>query len=531
MADVNLKTEIEPLDGTPEKRLFWSIISDYDLRTALTELVDNALDLWLSTKSATSLHVQLTIDADRQLITLIDNAGGVRREDLRLLIAPGGSNNSPDSAIIGIFGVGSKRAVVAIAEHVSIKTRHGHDRSFQIDIEKEWLESEGWELPLYEIPDTEPGTTRIELMQLRRKLVDTDVAALLSHFGEAYAWFLQQNGCTISVNGTAVQPKAFDVWAYPPEHSPQRVEFETWPDGSGSLKVEIVAGLIRDRDPVAENYGVYFYCNNRLIAKDLKVREVGYFVSSEAGVPHPDASLCRAIVRLTGPAKLMPWNSSKNGINFEHLAFEHLRKTLIQLVSHFSSLSRRLKDSWAENVFPYAEGETEVIPPDTAIKQGKLILPSLPKINKPRSEKLKAKNKKQIEDQPWALGLVEAVAAVDIITRQKLQTRTRIALILLDSNFEIALKEFIVHRADLFPPTIYNDGKIKQLFANRDNVIQEVNSKVPLDGKLLKRAKHFYALRNKLIHERATVSIPDEEIDNYRAVVQEFLNKLFQLEF
>jgi hypothetical protein len=531
MAEVNLKTEIGILDGTPEKRLFWSIISDYDLKTALTELVDNALDLWLSTKNRSPLSVQVNVDSDRQIITLIDNAGGVRHEDIRLLITPGGSNNSPDATAIGIFGVGSKRAVVAVAEHVRIKTRHHDDQSFQIDIEKEWLESDGWDLPLYEIPEIVPGTTMIELTQLRRKLVDTDAAALLSHFGETYAWFLQQSGCAITVNGVCAEPKAFDAWAYPPDYLPQRVEFETWPDGSGSLKIELIAGLIRDRDPAMENYGVYFYCNNRLIVKDLKAREVGYFVTSEAGVPHPDASLCRAIVRLNGPAKLMPWNSSKNGINFDHPAFGHLRKTLIQLVAHFSSLSRRLKDDWEGKVFPHVNGTAQIIPPETAIKQGKLILPTLPRVNKPRSEKLKAKNKDQIQDQPWTLGLVEAMAAVDIVTRQKLQTRTRIALILLDSNFEIGLKEFIVHRIDLFSPTIYTDAKIKQVFLNRDKVIQEVNSKVPLDPTLLKRAKHFYALRNKLIHERATVSIPDDDIDNYRAVIQKILTKLFQLEF
>lgn len=31
------------------------------------------------------------------------------------------------------------------------------------------------------------------------------------------------------------------------------------------------------------------------IEKEVKTREVGYFVSNEAGVPHPDISLCRAL--------------------------------------------------------------------------------------------------------------------------------------------------------------------------------------------------------------------------------------------
>jgi len=42
--------------------------------------------------------------------------------------------------------------------------------------------------------------------------------------------------------------------------------------------------------------------------------------------------------------------------------------------------------------------------------------------------------------------------------------KNRIASILLDSNFEIALKEFVVYRKDLFPPREFDDAKIKQLY-------------------------------------------------------------------
>lgn len=34
------KQEFDIIDGTPEKRLFLSIISDYNLKTSLCELID-----------------------------------------------------------------------------------------------------------------------------------------------------------------------------------------------------------------------------------------------------------------------------------------------------------------------------------------------------------------------------------------------------------------------------------------------------------------------------------------------------------
>src|SRR5690348_17101773 len=38
IATVTKKTEIGPVDGTPDKRMYWSIISDYGLKTGLCEL-------------------------------------------------------------------------------------------------------------------------------------------------------------------------------------------------------------------------------------------------------------------------------------------------------------------------------------------------------------------------------------------------------------------------------------------------------------------------------------------------------------
>jgi hypothetical protein len=530
MRSVSHKTEIAPLDGMPEKRMFWSIISDYDLKTGITELIDNAMDIWIGTKNRGALRIDLTLDAEQQFITLVDNASGVRRENLRLLIAPGGSLNSPDAESIGIFGVGSKRAVVALAEHVSIKTHHPEDGSFQVDIPKEWLESPDWELPAYAIPDIESGTTQIELSRLRKPLVQEDERIMQEHLGETYEWFLQIDNCKIFVNGMEVHGKSFDTWAYPPGYPPRLASFKVSPDRSGSVSAEIVSGLICDRDPIVDNYGVYFYCNNRLIVKELRTREVGYFITTEAGVPHMDASLCRVIVRLNGPAKLMPWNSSKTALNFGHPAFLQVRPTLIQLVTHFSKLSRALREDWQSKVFQHSLGDIQKIDAAPSLCGKKLILPPLPRVLKPRAESLKAKNKDTIQDQPWTLGLVEAVAAVDIIVRQRLETKNRIALILLDSSFEIALKEFVVHRTDLFSPREFDDAAIHALFERRHLVIKAVSAKIQISQKLLDKAKHYYELRNKLIHERATAEPTNTDIDNYRATIQQILKILFHLE-
>lgn len=40
-------SEIIHIDATPQKRLFLSIIADYDINTAVCDLIDNAIDHWI----------------------------------------------------------------------------------------------------------------------------------------------------------------------------------------------------------------------------------------------------------------------------------------------------------------------------------------------------------------------------------------------------------------------------------------------------------------------------------------------------
>jgi hypothetical protein len=524
------KRPVQPVDGSPKKRLFWSIISDYNLKTALCELIDNALDQWLLDKKGPPLTIGLNLDVDRKVISVKDNAGGVKLDDLNLLIAPGGSRNDPLAELIGVFGVGAKRAAIALAANIEIRTRHENGRTHELDITQQWIESDDWYLPAYEVPDISERTTEINLSYLRKPMSEVDVDDLRVHIGNTYSWFIKQ-GCTITLNDDPVAPIEFEAWAFPPGHAPRRMTSDVDLTDVGRINFDVTAGLIRDRDREGANYGVYFYCNHRLIVKELKTREVGYFVSAEAGVPHSDSSLCRTIVRLQGPAKGMPWTSNKTGIDFDHPIFRHIRKTIIDLTSHFTRLSRTFKDDWANNVVKYDVGNIEIQRADQVTAAGRLLLPELPKERRPRGARNRSANKQQIDRQPWTVGLVEAFDAIDVIERQNLDTKNRFALILLDSNFEIALKEFIVNRPRLFPPHEFTNTKISALFEKRTEVIKLVRTKVAIPDELIDKANYYYNVRNSLTHQRATLNPTDADIRGYRGVVQQLLGILFDLQF
>lgn len=519
------KTERISLDGTPNKRLFGSIMADYELKNSITELIDNSFDIWLRSDRQIDLEVSVRLDVDRQLVAIADNAGGVSEGDLQLLITPGGSSNDPDAETIGVFGVGSKRAAVAIAERIEIRTRRGDGRSFQIDITPSWLESPDWSIPAYEIPSIPVGRTVLEFSHLRRQITDNDIEEIRKHLGETYGLLLKLGRAKIKVNNIDILPVTFDNWCYPPNYEPKISWFEVQPDQDrASVVVGVEGGLIGDRDAPATNYGVYVYCNRRLIVKELRTRDVGYDVSTEAGRPHPDASLCRVIVQFEGPAILMPWNSSKTGVISSNPAFQLASPTIVQLCTYFSKISRATKGTWENTVFPHTEGAVVEIEPEMAGSHRRMILPPLPRVRRAAGEKLRERNEQVIQSAPYVVGLIEAIAGADIIMRQRLHTKGRIALVLLDSTFEIAIKEYLVHKRDLF-----NVRAVNNVLGNRTDCIKLLRSHVELPEYIFSRAEHYYEERNKLTHERATLQVTDPDIELYREAVTDLLTRLYSV--
>lgn len=104
MSKVTKKTYLTTVDGTPKKRSFLAIISDYDLKTGLCELIDNAIDHWIDGGRSKKLAVTITLDDERQFVQVTDDAGGIAVDDAELLVSPGASGNALDQASIGILG-------------------------------------------------------------------------------------------------------------------------------------------------------------------------------------------------------------------------------------------------------------------------------------------------------------------------------------------------------------------------------------------------------------------------------------------
>lgn len=522
-----MKKSVDTIEATPSKRLFLSIIADYDLNRSICELVDNALDVWTRGGKRSSVSVSVKLDPVQQTILVEDNAGGLRKSELRYIVGPGQTGTSPSDETIGIFGVGTKRAVVALAQDIKLTTRFSKEGTFQIDFDEKWLEEDdNWNLDVYQVDEIPQGTTIVELQKLRFHIDEELTQHLREHLSATYGRFLRDGSVLLKLNGIPIEPKFFENWAYPPGYSPTKYSGTLRTLEGREVRVEAVAGLTRESSPAAGEYGVYLYCNDRLTARALKTFEVG-FAKGQAGLPHPKISLTRVLVYLNGDARSMPWNSSKSDISTKHEVFLALHDWLVQAVKDYASLSRIWMGDWPDKVFRHTAGTIKEVKDVNFPTVRKSFLPPLPKSRPRYGEVITQKNRSIAKRKPWARGLYEGVIAADLIFKQKLEQKNRIALVVLDSTLEIAFKDYLVNESG----TVYNDAKLLSIFQNRSLVHAEIKTYLKIGTDVWKKIEHYYHLRCKLVHERATVGLSDGQVEDFRAVVEKVLRKMFRLNF
>ncbi|WP_269536912.1 ATP-binding protein [Cerasicoccus fimbriatus] len=525
-----MKSEHDIIDATPSKRIYRSIIADYGLNTAISELIDNVIDSRKRRKFKRKIKVIIQIGTDDQTILIRDDAGGIREEDLSKLISPGQSHSDGESPSIGIFGVGSKRAAVALARDIRISTRYStEDTSFSVEYDDEWLKVETWLLPCYKIPDLAPNTTEILLSRLRLHISEEDCSKLHEHLCYTYAHFIKDEVIEITLNGATVNPLFFDKWAYPIGAEPREFTRRFKPEGHDlRILFKITSGVTYEQGSVGGNYGVYIYCNERLIVSASKAPEYG-FQTGVAGVPHPRMSNARIIVELTGGAARLPWNSSKTGLNYNHEVFKAIREDIHTAVKNATALSKRLQPDFETSVEPYKAGTVicSNLRDDEHLKPSKL--PEIPKARKTIQVTISELNKKVGIEKPWTVGAYESVIAVETIKKQhNLKQRNRILLIILDSTLEIAFKDYLAH--EVTQPM--GQGQLTALFNNRIDVNSRVKQTVlPNDDILWSKVDYFYKMRCELVHKRVTVGISDQDIDEYEKLTTKLLTEMYGLNF
>jgi Histidine kinase-, DNA gyrase B-, and HSP90-like ATPase len=519
-----MKRQVGKLDAVPSKRLFLSIIADYDLNKSICELVDNGFDVWTRAGRKNDINIKLSLNEQQGTIRVEDDAGGLPRNELRFIVGPGQSGSSSTDETIGIFGVGTKRAVVALAEDITIRTRYGSGDTFQVEFDETWLNDDDWELPLFSTDAIWPSTTQVELQKLRVKISDEAVELLRSHLGATYGKFLTRPGVSLQLNGKLVTPRFFDDWSFPPNYEPRRYTGKLETPKNRIVEVEVLAGLSSESSPTAGEYGVYFYCNDRLVAPAMKSFDVG-FTRGQAGLPHPKIALTKVIVSLRGDAGEMPWNSSKSDVSTKHHVFVALHDWLVTVVADYARISRTWMGDWPDKVFAYGKGKIIDVPIADFLTARKSFLPDAPKSRPRLAERVATKNLRLAKRKPWVKGLYEGMVAATTIAKQPLEHANWFAFNLLDLTLTSALRAYLVNELE---PSV-KEKELKSLLRRAPRLPAGLRNSITLPDDVWVQIKNMARQREDLTYGRADPVITDGDLQQAEELVKSVLIRLHRI--
>jgi len=513
---------MDTVSALPSKWIYRWIMQDYNLLTAICELIDNVIDNWQKNNKKNVL-VDISFDIRKSLIVINDNSWWV--ENLELVIAPWKTWNSWDEEVIWIFWIWSKRAAIAISSHIKFRTFY--DKPLYITYDDKWLEEEdNWNLNLFDDVGIEEWNTIIELSQLRIDLNKENINDLEENLGFIYWRFLIEKKLCLKINWKEINWTILKNWWEYSGNKPKTFKYNlniSWT--KNKIKIEITA-WIKTATSSSGEYWVYFYWNDRLISREVKDKEVWYY-TWKAWQPHPAASLWQFIVNFYWPSNLIPWTSSKNWINYSTEIYKEIWELIENIVCEYTKLSRNIvSNKDINNIIKYNNKIEYNLLNSTKNKDIKIYLPSIPK--KLKEQNLIKNNKEILKNKPWCEGLIDSFIAVEKILKINLVQKNRISFIILDSNFEIWLKEYLVNEKKI------GNWPFNSIKDNRHKVIQKIRDENIWNNDLidlLDSTNFYYNIRNNLIHQKATPNIWDNEIKNYEKIIEKIFVILFWLNF
>jgi hypothetical protein len=438
-----------------------------------------------------------------------------------MIIQPGGTTRKPEEISIGEFGIGSKRAIVAVSTRAEVVSRFESRETFKIVVDDSWTSSDSWMIPKYKTAPIAAGSTRIVFKSTKVDLNLETVQEVKHLLSETYCFVLSKK-CTILVNEESIRPNCFNNWAFPPRGRHPRT-YRTFINVDGrKVNVDVTIGLMRESSQTGE-YGFDIFCNDRMILKNYKHPEIG-FTTGILGFPHPAIAWFKGIARITGANEDMPWNSTKSGLDFSNPIVQSLKDKLVKLAKPYVQLSRRLGGDSKRQIAAFPSGRIRTV---DLTSHEELVLsardvPQLPPGKRSQADILLSQNRAQIRKFPWTRALVENVYVVDLILKKfKLENKNRFALILLDTCLEIAFRDYLFRVSGLK----FTREQRKEL-TRREKLHSAVRDNSNLDKDIWKSVDFFYELRNSLYHEVACPEITDSDIENFRQLVATVLESL-----
>ncbi len=332
------KAEFDPkdIDAYPAKELFiYMLVKDIGLIRAILDLVDNSFDgAWSLKKNDSYDGLWTRIKLDENHFEIQDNCGGISLETARKYAFRFGrpSDMPTTGRSIGQFGVGMKRALFKLGQKIHIDSKTEKE-SFKLTIDVEnWKGEREWKFKIddFESDLSEPGTkivvtdlhepvsNKFSVANFITNLEKEIEAAHENSMGKGFGIYLN----TIVVGFSEAKILKSDLI------KPAKKTFNI-----KGVNTRIIIG-ISDSD-TAESKGWYVYCNGRSILEADQTITTGWGEGGERRIPkaHPQYNRFRGFVFFDSDnAELLPWNTTKTGIDNDSPVFQSTRQTMLAMM-------------------------------------------------------------------------------------------------------------------------------------------------------------------------------------------------------
>jgi hypothetical protein len=330
------------LNVTPSKHIYDALIQDIDVNQAISDLIDNAIDNWKIEGHGGKLLIY--IEMNHNVIKIKDVSGGLDENTLPFILMPGGRREVSREGIKGIWGVGSKRALFSLGKKITISTRKQGGKGLVLKVDENWFRAdEGddkWTIGYEEDNSLEEGITIIEITELKVPLYPQYISSLRKHIARTYHDDIKDGTVEISFNGEAITIYPEIPWAKSEYAPPARYVTDIPVSGNGRvLNFEMTTGVML-KPGEAYSYGIDFIGNKRVILQNNLDARMG-FDADNLGFPHPTINRFKAIVRVNGDSRDIPWNSAKSDINTNHPMYVPIVDLVVQVSRQYTSFLRK----------------------------------------------------------------------------------------------------------------------------------------------------------------------------------------------
>ena len=344
------------IDASPTKELFiFMLVRDIPLIRAILDLIDNSIDGAHRDHTGDDYSDYIIrIEVNKDHFKIVDNCGGIpvkiARDYAFRFGRPEGVDLTPGS--IGKFGVGMKRTFFKLGKKFKVISTTSTSY-FVVDEDVEvWRKKQSdWHFHFKEIQENikdmskDKIGTYIEITSLHEHIanefdLENFRTSLIQEIETAHS-VVMDKGLIITLNSIPLRSHALSFY-HSDELKPAFTE-KTYPDiGTSPVTVKIYAG-VSDRS-ISEG-GWYIFCNGRMVLESDQTMVTGWGEGNEAKIPkyHADFAFLRGYAFFdSDDAELLPWTTTKTGVDSDSLLYKSVRLEMITLMRPVLDFLRKM---------------------------------------------------------------------------------------------------------------------------------------------------------------------------------------------